>query len=414
MEDWERFEEDNRDYFSDAPKYESTAQFTENVKVKKEKNPNYVTKKMFVGVLILAMVVSSVVGAAAYAIAMSTFGGTTIDKSVRTTNYNLSKATGSELSTQEIIAKNENSVVAITTESLATDFWAGQYVTQGAGSGVVYSKDGYIITNNHVIEGATSVKVTLHNDEEYTAKVVAKDAQTDIAILKIDAENLIPVTFGDMSTLCTGDLAIAIGNPLGTLSGTATEGIISALERDITIDNKKMTLIQTSALINPGNSGGGLFDQYGNLIGVTVAKSGGSNVEGLGFAIPCDKVQKIAKSLVENGYVQGRPAAGITIIDLTDANDAMQYGVSITGVYIKEVNGNNAKKAGLKAGDMIYYADDVKVTGSAMLIEYIQGHNVGDTVVFTIVRDNEIIKKSVKLEDSKKIPSGVDTEPKNS
>lgn len=419
MEDWEKFgdqktesyfgEETKSDYFRDAGE-------APKAKIKKEKNlnPTYITKRAFVVMLIISIVCSAAVGALAYAIAMSSFGGTTIDKSVKTTNYNLAKATGSELSIQEIIAKNENSVVAITTEALATDFWAGQYVTQGAGSGVIYSEDGYIITNNHVISGATSVKVTLHDDSEYDAKIIASDPQTDIAIIKIEMTGLSPITFGDMDKLCVGDLAIAIGNPLGTLSGTATEGIISALEREITIDNKRMTLIQTSALINPGNSGGGLFDQYGNLIGITVAKSGGSNVEGLGFAIPCSKVEQIAKSLVENGYVVGRPAAGITIVDLTNANDAMQNGVSITGVYIKEVNGKNAKKAGLKPGDMVYYIDDVKVTGGAMLVQQIQNHNVGDKVKFTIVRDNEILQKTVTLEDSNKIPSGVDTQPKNS
>ena len=428
MEDWEKFSQNETvngfeddcnnsesEKSGDAFSYEDYGMSPERkVKAKKESNPVYITKKFFVITLILSMVCSAAIGALAYALMMSSFGGTTIDKSVRTTNYNLARATGSELSVQEIIAKNENSVVAITTESLATDFWAGQYVTQGAGSGVIYSEDGYIITNNHVIDGATSIKVTLHSNEEYEATLVATDPQTDIAVIKIEQTGLTPITFGDIEKLCVGDLAIAIGNPLGTLSGTATEGIISALERDITINNKKMTLIQTSALINPGNSGGGLFDQYGNLIGITVAKSGGSNVEGLGFAIPCSKVESIAKSLVENGYVTGRPAAGITIIDLTNASDAMQYGVSITGVYIKEVNGKNAKKAGLKAGDMVYYVDDVKVTGSAMLIQEIQNHEIGDKVTFTIVRDNEILKKTVTLEDSNKIPSGVDTEPKES
>ena len=161
-----------------------------------------------------------------------------------------------------------------------------------------------------------------------------------------------------------------------------------------------MTLIQTSASINPGNSGGGLFDQYGNLIGIVVAKSSGSDVEGLGFAIPCDKVASVAKSLIENGYVEGRPQAGITIVDLTDANAAMRAGVAITGVYIKDVTGNNAKKAGLKAGDLIYYLDDTKITSSAQLVSLIQKHNIGDEVTFTVVRDNEMIKISLQLEES--------------
>ena len=224
---------------------------------------------------------------------------------------------------------------------------------------------------------------------------------TDVAVVKIDATGLKPVTLGDMSKVNVGDAVVAIGNPLGTLSGTATEGIVSALEREITVDGKQMTLIQTSASINPGNSGGGLFDQYGNLIGIVVAKSSGSDVEGLGFAIPCDKVSTVAKSLIENGYVEGRPQAGIIIIDLTDPNNAMQYGATITGVYIKEVTGKNAKKAGLKSGDLIYYLDDTKITGSAQLVALIQSHKVGDKVTFTVVRDNELVKVDVELEASK-------------
>lgn len=388
MDDWDRFE--NREYTDTAE--------PPHKKPREKRDPKYVTTKSFVIALIVCIIVSAAVGAGAYALAISHFGGTSIDKSVTTTNYNLAKATGSELSIQEIIAKNENSVVAIETESVSTDSWLGQYVTQGAGSGVIYSEDGYILTNNHVISGASSIKVTLHDGTECNASLVAADSQTDVAVIKIDKKGLTPVTFSDMSALGVGDLAVAIGNPLGTLSGTATEGIISALEREITIDGKSMSLIQTSASINPGNSGGGLFDQYGNLIGIVVAKSSGSDVEGLGFAIPADNVAKVAKSLIENGYVADRPAAGITIVDLTDSNKAMQYGVSLTGVYIQDVTGSNAKKAGLQKGDLVYYINDVKVTDSAVLLKEIQKHKIGDTVTFTVVRDGDILKYDVKLQ----------------
>ena len=388
MDDWDRFE--NREYTDTAE--------PPHKKSREKRDPKYVTMKSFVIALIVCIIVSAAVGAGAYALAISHFGGTSIDKSVTTTNYNLARATGSELSIQEIIAKNENSVVAIETESVSTDSWLGQYVTQGAGSGVIYSEDGYILTNNHVISGASSIKVTLHDGTECDASLVAADSQTDVAVIKIDKKGLTPVTFSDMSALGVGDLAVAIGNPLGTLSGTATEGIISALEREITIDGKSMSLIQTSASINPGNSGGGLFDQYGNLIGIVVAKSSGSDVEGLGFAIPADNVAKVAKSLIKNGYVADRPAAGITIVDLTDSNKAMQYGVSLTGVYIQDVTGSNAKKAGLQKGDLVYYINDVKVTDSAVLLKEIQKHKIGDTVTFTVVRDGDILKYDVKLQ----------------
>ena len=400
MDDWDKYQyEENRE--QNKTVYYDTADAPKRAP-KEKKEPSFVTRKAFVITLIACMVLSAAVGAGAYALAMSHFGGAVIDKTISTTNYNLAKATGSELSVQEIIAKNENSVVAISTESVATDSWLRQYVTQAAGSGVISREDGHIITNNHVIDGANSINVTLYDGTQCDASLVATDEQTDIAGIKIDKKGLSPVTIGTMDNLSVGDLAVAIGNPLGTLSGTATEGIISALEREISLEGKSMTLIQTSASINPGNSGGGLFDQYGNLIGIVVAKSSGSDVEGLGFAIPCDKVAKVAKSLVENGYVEGRPAAGINIVDLTSPQLAMQNGVSITGVYIQSVTGENAKKAGLKAGDLIYYIDDVKVTDSAVLLKEIQSHEIGDVVEFTIVRDNDMKKIKVKLEDAKK------------
>lgn len=394
MDDWDKFQyEENKTVYTDTAEAPKRAP-------KEKKEPVYVTRKAFAVTLIICMVISAAVGAGAYALAMSHFGGAVIDKTITTTNYNLAQATGSELSVQEIIAKNENSVVAISTESVATDTWLRQYVTKGAGSGVIYSEDGYIITNNHVIEDASTIEVTLYDGSSYDATLVASDEQTDLAIIKIDQKGLTPVTIGTMDNLNVGDLVVAIGNPLGTLSGTATEGIISALEREITLDGKTMTLIQTSASINPGNSGGGLFDQFGNLIGIVVAKSSGSDVEGLGFAIPCDKVSTVVKSLIKNGYVEGRPAAGINVIDLTSAQKAMQYGVSITGVYIQDVTGENAKKAGLKAGDLIYYLDDVKITDTSTLLNTIQSHQVGDIVEFTVVRDNEIKKIKVKLQSS--------------
>ena len=394
MDDWDKFQyEENKTVYTDTAEAPKRAP-------KEKKEPVYVTRKAFAVTLIICMVISAAVGAGAYALAMSHFGGAVIDKTITTTNYNLAQATGSELSVQEIIAKNENSVVAISTESVATDTWLRQYVTKGAGSGVIYSEDGYIITNNHVIEDASTIEVTLYDGSSYDATLVASDEQTDLAVIKIDQKGLTPVTIGTMDNLNVGDLVVAIGNPLGTLSGTATEGIISALEREITLDGKTMTLIQTSASINPGNSGGGLFDQFGNLIGIVVAKSSGSDVEVLGFAIPCDKVSTVVKSLIKNGYVEGRPAAGINVIDLTSAQKAMQYGVSITGVYIQDVTGENAKKAGLKAGDLIYYLDDVKITDTSTLLNTIQSHQVGDIVEFTVVRDNEIKKIKVKLQSS--------------
>ena len=389
MDDWNKFS-GNEENFEGTDNVVRTA--PEIKKVKKEK---FVTKKAFVITLVIAMLFSAVVGA----LTQSIFGSSS-GKNINSTNYSLTKATGSELSIQEIVAKNENSVVAITTESMSTDSWARQYVTEGAGSGVVYSEDGYILTNNHVIEGASTINVTMNNGKTYEASLVAADSQSDIAVLKIDATGLTPVSFGDSDALSVGDLAVVIGNPLGTLAGTATDGIVSGLEREITLDGKSMTLIQVSASVNPGNSGGGVFDQYGNLIGLVVAKSSGSDVEGLGFAIPSNTVKSVVESLISNGYVAGRPAAGITIVDLTSASEAMKYGVNQTGVYVKEVTGENAKSAGLQEGDLIYMIDGEKVTSSDMLVRTIQKHEVGDKVKLTVVRGDEMKDLEVTLQES--------------
>ena len=393
MDDWNKFS-GNEENFEGINDVVRTA--PEIKKVKKEK---FVTKKAFVITLVIAMLFSAVVGAGGFALTQSIFGRSSW-KNINSTNYSLTKATGSELSIQEIVAKNENSVVAITTESMSTDSWARQYVTEGAGSGVVYSEDGYILTNNHVIEGASTINVTMNDGKTYEASLVAADSQSDIAVLKIDATGLTPVSFGDSDALSVGDLAVVIGNPLGTLAGTATDGIVSGLEREITLDGKSMTLIQVSASVNPGNSGGGVFDQYGNLIGLVVAKSSGSDVEGLGFAIPSNTVKSVVESLISNGYVAGRPAAGITIVDLTSASEAMKYGVNQTGVYVKEVTGENAKSAGLQEGDLIYMIDGEKVTSSDMLVRTIQKHEVGDKVKLTVVRGDEMKDLEVTLQES--------------
>ena len=397
MDDWNKFH-GNNDRFEEYRGQSSSFNNFEQVPKRKEK---YVTKKVFVITIIFAMIFSSVLGAGGVIVASQYLGGNGLLKNINATNYNITKATGSEMTIQEIVASNENSVVAITTESMATDIWARQYVTSGAGSGVIYSEDGYILTNNHVIEGASTIKVTMHSGKEYDATLVAADNQSDIAVIKVNAKGLDPVTLNEEMKLSVGDLAVAIGNPLGTLAGTATEGIISGLERDITLEGKSMTLLQISASINPGNSGGGVFDQYGKLIGLVVAKSSGSDVEGLGFAIPADTVKKIADSLIKSGRVEGRPAAGITIVDLTSAQDAMQYGVSLTGVYIKEVTGDNAKKAGLKAGDLVYMINKKEVTSSDMLINEIRSHKIGDKVTFTVVRDDKMHEIKVVLEEMK-------------
>ena len=318
---------------------------------------------------------------------------------VQATDYNLATLTGSDLTIQEIIDLTANSVVEIRTEKVSTDSWLGPYVTGGAGSGVIVSGDGYILTNNHVIEGASKLTVTLKNQKQYEATLIATDSQTDVAVIKIDATGLSAAVYGDSDALKVGDLAIAIGNPLGQLGGTATAGIISALDRQLTIEGKPMTVLQTDASINPGNSGGGLFNQKGELIGIVVAKSSGSDVEGLGFAIPINQAKVVAEQLVDYGYVKGRPVMGVTIIDLTNMQSAMSYGVRTLGVYIKSVDGANAQKSGLQSGDMLYYIGETQIKSMADVTTALNGYSVGDKVKITVVRNNEMVDVNLTLSE---------------
>jgi serine protease Do len=217
------------------------------------------------------------------------------------TTTSTSSSSSSELTTEEIAKKASPSVVSITTESKTTSSFYGDYVTQGAGSGVIISSDGYIVTCEHVVSDASTIKVTTSDNKSYDATVIGTDASSDIALIKINASNLTAAVIGDSSKLTTGEKAVAIGNPLGTLSGTVTEGIVSATARNITIDGRKMSLVQTSAQVSPGNSGGGLFNKYGELIGIVESKSSSdTNAEGLGFAVPSNKAISVADTLKKN------------------------------------------------------------------------------------------------------------------
>ena len=289
------------------------------------------------------------------------------------------------LTIAEIAAKVQPAVVEVTTETVTTDSRLKQYVSKGAGSGVIFRQDGYIVTNNHVIDSAGKITVTLHNGASYEASVIGTDEQTDLAVLKIDAENLDIAQFGDSSSLIVGQTAVAVGNPLGTLGGTVTNGIISALDREITIDSETMTLLQTNAAVNPGNSGGGLFDAHGTLIGIVNAKSSGENLEGLGFAIPVNTVKTVITDLVQTGYVRGRVDTGLTLIDITDSVTAMQYRVSYYGVYVYSVdNDSPAYESGIRSGDCILTLDGTEIASCAEFNRLIRGHSVGDSITLAL------------------------------
>ena len=367
------------------------------------KEPKYVTRKVFILTVIICMILTSALSAGAVVL-LSRTGVVSTGKTVSATNYTLQEATGSEKSIQEIIAMNENAVVEIRTESTAYDMWLRNYVTEGAGSGVIVDTKGYIMTNNHVVEGSNKITVTLKDGTEYDAKIVGTDPSNDIAVLKIKAGNLTAATYGDSDSISVGDLAVAIGNPLGQLGGTASQGIVSATDRNITIDNNELTLIQTDASINPGNSGGGLFNEYGQLIGIVVAKSSGSDVEGLGFAIPINTAAPIAKDIIENGSVDSsndnHPLIGISVVDIQDAQTAMQYNVKITGVYVQAVNSREAKSAGFEKGDLLYYVEDSRIENADELSAELSKHKAGDKITVTVIRGNDTVKLEVVLQEA--------------
>ncbi len=310
----------------------------------------------------------------------------------------------SGMTTSQVSEMVSPSVVVITTEQVVYSQWSwyGQnQVESGAGSGVIISSDGYILTCAHVVSGASQITVTI-GDTDYTATVVSEDDTSDVAVLKIDATGLTPATVGDSDSLSVGDSVLAVGNPLGELGGTVTSGIVSALNRSVTIQGSSstntMSLIQMDASVSPGNSGGGLFNMNGELIGLVNAKSSSSDAEGLGFAIPINDAIQVAQDLLENGYVSGRPYMGITYIAVTDAQTAAQLNVNAYGVYVVDVvQGGPADKAGLKAGDRIVSIDGTEIAQKDDLGTLMQQHTAGDTLSITVARDGQMQTVSLTL-----------------
>ena len=310
---------------------------------------------------------------------------------------------GTSMSVQQIASVVSPSVVAITTEQMSSSqtWFGGYYVQSGAGSGIIISQDGYILTCAHVVSGATSVKVQLNgSDQSYDATVVGVDSTSDIAVLKVDATGLTPAVIGDSDKLAVGETTVAVGNPLGTLSNTVTQGIVSALNRQVTVEDNDMTLIQTDTSISPGNSGGGLFNANGELIGVVNAKSSYSEAEGIGFAIPINTAMDIAQQLIENGAV-ARPVLGVSILDIQDSSTAQQYGVSALGVYVADVTkGSGAEAAGVQRGDRIIAIDDTAVSSTSTVKSYLADKQVGDTVTLQVERDGKVLTLNVTLGNS--------------
>ena len=316
--------------------------------------------------------------------------------------------TGGVLSVSEIAALASPSVVEISTETVSRSNFLGQYIQSGAGSGVIFSEDGIVVTNDHVVDGASTITVRTKDGESYEATLLGTDSKTDIAVLRIEADGLTPAILGDSDALSVGEYAMAIGNPLGQLGGTVTDGIVSALSREVNVNGENMTLLQTNAALNPGNSGGGLFNEKGELIGIVNAKSSngasssGASIEGLGFAIPVNTVKNSVQELLDYGYVRGRPALGITLLNVQNAQDAFQYRVSRLGVYVQSVTeGGASEKAGVQVGDCIIALGDVAVSTHAEVKSQLNNYAVGDTVQLQVIRDGRTLTLDVTLEEFK-------------
>ena len=267
----------------------------------------------------------------------------------------------------------------------------GELIEQGSGSGIIISTDGYIVTNQHVIADANTITVILNSGEEFEATLIGADARTDLAVLKINKTGLTAAPLGDSNLAEVGDLAVAIGNPLGQeLAGTVTSGVISAVNRKMTVDGRTYNLIQTDAAINPGNSGGALVNKYGQVIGINSIKMSQEGVEGIGFAIAMSEAKPIIDDLMNNGYVSGRPLIGITATESRNG---------LTVYTVAEDSG--AKKAGVKVGDLIIKADGIVVKTVDELNDIKDKKAPGDKVTLTIIRDGELLEIKVELQEDK-------------
>ncbi len=291
-------------------------------------------------------------------------------------------------------------VVGITNKAVARDWFNNRIETEGVGSGVIFRKDGYVVTNNHVVEGAKEIIVSLADGRSLKGKLVGTDEVTDLAVVKVDADDLPVATFGDSDKIVVGEPAIAIGNPMGLeFQGSVTAGVISALNRTLDISDRRVKLLQTDAAISPGNSGGALVNADGEVIGINSAKVAASGVEGMGFSIPSNTVQAIINEIIEKGYV-ARPYLGVTVFDPQTAG---RYGYQLNidkGVYVFRLSmGGPADKAGMQRGDIILKLGDTDVNSVSELRTQVANYNVGDTVKVTFDRNGSTRTADLVLEE---------------
>lgn len=317
---------------------------------------------------------------------------------------------------EQLYAANLASCVGITVSTTTVNIFGQTSTSAASGSGFVLTQDGYIVTNYHVIEDAVndssvSIEVSFANGDKYTATLVGGEQDNDVAVLKIDATGLQPVTLGNSDQLVVGESVYTIGNPLGELTYSLSNGLVSALDRLITTSSTNangqtetttLNVLQTNCDINPGNSGGPLFDSYGNVVGIVTAKytqtSSGVSAEGLGFALPINDVKEIINDLIEHGYVTGKPYLGIQVRNVS--SEAQAYGISAGAAVVSVAEGSCAQEAGLQVNDIIIAIDDTAIDSSSALTAALSSnYKAGDTVTLTVVRSQQQVQLTVTLDE---------------
>jgi serine protease Do len=308
----------------------------------------------------------------------------------------------------EVYASNVTSTVGITT-SITTNFWGYQTTSAASGSGFVLSSDGYILTNQHVIEGSSAITVTFYDGTSAEAELIGYDVNNDIAVLKVDAQDLQTVTLGDSDNMNVGDEVVAIGNPLGELTFSLTAGAVSALDREVTTSTGvTMNLIQTDCAINSGNSGGALFNLYGEVVGITNAKyssnaMSGASIDNIGFAIPVNNIRDIVTNIIEKGYIP-KPYIGVSVTDVSSETQA--FGLP-QGAAVKEIVADSpAEAAGLQVNDIITHVNGEAITGSSELVSIVGECAAGDKLILTVYRQGA--STDIELTVGEKIQSATE------
>ena len=354
-------------------------------------------------------------GGAAIAGSGSSSGKTTIQQSDRQpVTVQAKKVDGqTKMDPATVYASVVNSAASINCSATSTNIFGQQTQTASSGSGFIITEDGYVVTNYHVVSGASSVQVTLYNGDTYDATVIGGDSDYDVAVLKINASGLQPVTLGESADVNVGDTVLAIGNPLGELTFSMSQGIVSSCDRAINVDGTPFNMIQVDCSINPGNSGGPLMNLYGEVVGIVSAKYStysSTTVEGLGFAIPIDDVKSIITDIMENGAVTGKAYMAVTVGTM-NSQMAAQYSIDIDqGVFVYSVvKGGAGDKAGLRLGDVITKMGDAALTSRQDLSAALKSYRAGDTATLTVFRDGSYITTDITFDQQPQI-TGTDTE----